>query len=668
MDVGGQETTYEPLDGRGSGRSRSSHSTTGSGLRRPGSMDSPEFDNRAPKDQRHSVYLALLAAGIGFVLPYNSFIIAADYWQARFPGRPVALDMSMTYIFVAFGTVLMNNIVLSVAPFQSRVLFGYMISFTTLIFVAVCEVAWHMFATNTAYLVNMSAVALTAIGCTVQQSSFYGFASMLPKQYTQAVMAGESIAGFLVSSNRVVTKLLINNDRVSTVIFFLTSTLYILFSYLLHVATINSPFVRFHVEACSKIVLRPDEQEIDGVPSSTRYGVLSMDGTHTTTTSVGPPGTGNTLSFSNPVYELSNPTAGESSIEALGQLPELPATPPAQEPTTPTTVAFKVEHVITPRRCRPSKLGDIREGFVTRWRVAQVIYPHMVCIALAYCVTLSLYPGIEVEVQSCALRSWMPVLLMFCFNTSDVVGKILAASPYPWSRRQLILLSGLRIVLVPLLLLCCAPRQRPVISGETAPFVFTIALGITNGLAGSLPMMLAPAKVPGTLKEVTGNIMTLSYNVGLTVGSLIGYVFESMLGPQLVNPCPTYPYVPASMLEQFHGHGHGHGHLPHPLPLTSTSTMSPPTTGATTLGPLLLNTTLATLSSSSSTTSTASPALATVITTTALALASTVVSGSAEVINATISSILSTVSSSVGDISDEMTTDPQTPDALLENI
>ncbi|XP_020799894.1 equilibrative nucleoside transporter 4 isoform X3 [Drosophila serrata] len=644
MDGGGQETTYEPLDGRGSGRSRSSHSPAGSGLRHPASMDSPEFDTRAPKDQRHSVYLALLAAGIGFVLPYNSFIIAADYWQARFPGRPVALDMSMTYIFVAFATVLLNNIVLSLAPFQSRVLFGYMVSFTTLIFVAVCEVAWHMFAQNTAYLVNMSAVALTAIGCTVQQSSFYGFASMLPKQYTQAVMAGESIAGFLVSSNRVVTKLLINNDRVSTVIFFLTSTLYILFSYLLHVATINSPFVRFHVEACSKIVLRPDEQEVDGAPSGTRYGVLSMDGTHTTTTSVGQQGTGNALSFSNPVYELSNPTAGESSIEGLGQLPELPATPPAQEPTTPTTVAFKVEHVITPRRCRPSKLGDIREGFVTRWRVAQVIYPHMVCIALAYCVTLSLYPGIEVEVQSCALRSWMPVLLMFCFNTSDVVGKILAASPYPWSRRQLILLSGLRIVLVPLLLLCCAPRQRPVISGETAPFVFTIALGITNGLAGSLPMMLAPAKVPGTLKE-------------------------SMLGPQLANPCPSYPYVPASILEQFHGHGHGHGHLPHPLPLTSTSTVSPPTTGATTLAPLLLNTTLASLTqSSSSTTSTASPALATVITTTALALYSTVASSSAEILNATMTSILSTITSSVGDISDEMTTDPQTPEALVENI
>ncbi|XP_068142055.1 equilibrative nucleoside transporter 4 [Drosophila tropicalis] len=716
MDVGNQETTYEPLEGHGSssstggGRGGRGHGGGGgdgggngsngnAGMRHPSSMDSPEYDTRAPKDQRHAVYLALLAAGIGFVLPYNSFIIAADYWQARFPGRPVALDMSMTYIFVAFATVLLNNIVLSVAPFQTRVLFGYMVSFTTLIFVAVCEVAWHMFSTNTAYVVNMSAVALTAIGCTVQQSSFYGFASMLPKQYTQAVMAGESIAGFLVSSNRVVTKLLINNDRVSTVIFFLTSTLYILFSYLLHVATINSPFVRFHVDACSKIVLRPDEQEIDGSTTSTRYGVLSMDGTTTTTTipnhhasssSSGNP-TGNTLSFSNPVYELSNPTAGESIIEGLGQLAELPQTP--HEPQTPTTVAFKVEHVITPRRCRPSKLSDIREGFVTRWRVAQIIYPYMVCIALAYCVTLSLYPGIEVEVNSCYLRSWMPVLLMFCFNTSDVVGKILAASPYPWSRRQLILLSGLRIVLVPMLLLCCAPRQRPVISGETAPFVFTIALGITNGLAGSLPMMLAPAKVPGTLKEVTGNIMTLSYNVGLTAGSLIGYVFESMLGPHLINPCPMYPYVPAAVLE----HMQAHGHVP-PLPFTS-STMSPlissTTTAAatsagvaaagtsSTLAPFLLNATLSSLAgsptiatSSNSTSSTSPlPALATVITTTALALYSTVAATSSELLNATVSTFISTVTTSVGgDISEEMsgsgamTTDPQTPEALLQKI
>lgn len=120
-----------------------------------------------------------------------SFIMASDYWQERFRGRSVALDMSMTYIIVAFSTVLLNNLFLSLFSFKTRIIFGYAISLSTLVFVALCEVAWHMFSAQTAYSVNLIAVSLTAIGCTVQQSSFYGFASMFPKKYTQAVMAGE---------------------------------------------------------------------------------------------------------------------------------------------------------------------------------------------------------------------------------------------------------------------------------------------------------------------------------------------------------------------------------------------------------------------------------------------------------------------------------------------
>uniref|UniRef100_A0A182UJV3 Equilibrative nucleoside transporter 4 n=1 Tax=Anopheles melas TaxID=34690 RepID=A0A182UJV3_9DIPT len=264
---GGHTSSYEPLEGR----------------RTFDTADSPELDGGGPpKDRRRLVFFALMTAGVGFVLPYNSFIIAADYWQSRFPGQSVALDMSMTYIIVALATVLLNNVFLTLAPFRVRVAFGYAVSFTTLVFVALCEVAWHMFTAKTAYSVNLAAVSLVAMGCTIQQSSFYGFASMLPKQYTQAVMAGESLAGFLVSSNRVVTKLLIKSDRASTAIFFLTSTVYIAFSYVLHSITTHSPFVRYYMKACAKIVLRPDDdhtlsETLDGDISSTRYGVLTLD-------------------------------------------------------------------------------------------------------------------------------------------------------------------------------------------------------------------------------------------------------------------------------------------------------------------------------------------------------------------------------------------------------
>lgn len=88
---------------------------------------SPEHNqhtNHVPKDHRNIVYLSLLTAGIGFVLPYNSFIIASDYWSERFPTRSVELDLSCTYIIVAFASVLLNNIFLSIAPFRVRILFG----------------------------------------------------------------------------------------------------------------------------------------------------------------------------------------------------------------------------------------------------------------------------------------------------------------------------------------------------------------------------------------------------------------------------------------------------------------------------------------------------------------------------------------------------------------
>lgn len=136
------------------------------------------------------------------------------------------------------------------------------------------------------------------------------------------------------------------------------------------------------------------------------------------------------LSFSNPVYELSNPSAGESALETLNGVPEsssqLVSTPPAGSSDRLPNVAFKVEHVLAPScTIGNRRFGGFRSGLDARWRVAQTIYPYMVCIALAYCVTLSLYPGIESEIVSCNLQDWMPILLMFMFNTSDVIGKVI---------------------------------------------------------------------------------------------------------------------------------------------------------------------------------------------------------------------------------------------------
>lgn len=39
-----------------------------------------------PSDRYHAIYFAMLLAGVGFLLPYNSFITDVDYLHHKYPG------------------------------------------------------------------------------------------------------------------------------------------------------------------------------------------------------------------------------------------------------------------------------------------------------------------------------------------------------------------------------------------------------------------------------------------------------------------------------------------------------------------------------------------------------------------------------------------------------
>lgn len=84
--------------------------------------------------------------------------------------------------------------------------------------------------------------------------------------------------------------------------------------------------------------------------------------------------------------------------------------------------------------------------------------------------------------------------------------------PYDWSRPQLIVFAWLRTLLVPLLLLCATPRGDPLIPGEGYPMLFSLLLGVTNGLVGSVPMIQAPSRVSEEHRELTGNIVLCQFH------------------------------------------------------------------------------------------------------------------------------------------------------------
>ncbi|XP_076763335.1 equilibrative nucleoside transporter 3 isoform X2 [Xylocopa sonorina] len=479
-----------------------------------------------PVDKFNLICCAFAIGGIGFLLPYNSFVIAVDYFQTRYPGSTVIFDMSLVYIIMAFFAVFANNILIETLSLNTRITFGYLVAFVTLNFVVIYEIWWEAFSTSTSYTINLVAVAIVSLGCTVQQSSFYGYTSMLPSRYTQAVMTGESIAGLWVSLNRIATKSLLSDERSNTSMFFVLSNIHVLICFVVHQKVRKTDFVQFYITLCqerNRITLEPTEDvglmdPLDqvGDPSKGQYGVLKIQtsplGNESASANTELNGTNqySPFSFSNPVYEPGAPSGN----------------PPGSAGPT-----YKVEDVVVMRGTYGTQTNkpwpEIKKGLLARLEVAKIICPYMGSIGLAYFVTLCLYPGIMSEIISCKLGSWMPVILMTAFNASDVLGKLLTSIPYDWKRTQLLLFSSCRVILIPLFLLCALPRGAPILSGEGYPLILSCLLGVTNGIVGSVPMMQAPTKVPEGLRELAGNIMTLSYITGLTVGSLFAYIMDT---------------------------------------------------------------------------------------------------------------------------------------------
>ncbi len=86
----------------------------------------------------------------------------------------------------------------------------------------------------------------------VQQTSYYGLSSMLPRRYTQALMAGESVAGLVVIISRIITKASFSSERAGAIAFFTVSLVFILVCVCCQVYIRASPFVQWHIAACQQ--------------------------------------------------------------------------------------------------------------------------------------------------------------------------------------------------------------------------------------------------------------------------------------------------------------------------------------------------------------------------------------------------------------------------------
>ncbi|XP_039466836.1 equilibrative nucleoside transporter 4 isoform X2 [Oreochromis aureus] len=452
-------------------------------------LSEPDFEEPIPDDRYHGIYFAMLLAGVGFLLPYNSFITDVDYLHQKFKGTSIVFDMSLTYILVALLAVILNNVLVERLSMHTRITVGYILALGPLIFVSVFDVWLEKFTTKQAYVINLVSVGVVAFGCTVQQSSFYGYMGMLPKRYTQGVMTGESTAGVIISLSRIFTKLLIKDDKKNTLIFFLVSISMEMLCFLLHLLVRRSRFVRYYTShAQGKGPGKCHDPRDNGTGYRVHHDVTAEEG--------------------------NGGTAASSVEEGVEDI------------AGGTYVRFDA-----PKAKMRRSWPGLRDMILHRYVVSRVIWAYMLSIAVTYSITLCLFPGLESEIRNSTLGEWLPILIMATFNMSDFVGKILAALPYDWSGGRLLFFSCLRVVFIPLFVMCVYPANEPTLSHPAWPCLFSLLMGVTNGYFGSVPMIQAAGKVPPEQRELAGNTMTVSYMTGLMVGSAVAYAAYSFTAP-----------------------------------------------------------------------------------------------------------------------------------------
>eukprot|EP00729_Bicosta_minor_P009288 gene9288-22631_t len=210
-----------------------------------------DIDADSPKDKKSLVLVMMTLCGAGFLFPFNSYIGAVDFLEERYPSFSPEFVIPFVYIYITCVFV-GSNLIYGVGSvsIKSRIRFGYVLFVIALASVPLIEngaESGHI-SRPTGFWLTLFTVGLIAVGGGIQQSSFYGFAAFLPPKYTQGLMFGESLAGVIVSFNRIWTKAS-NADtdaglRDSTFLFFYMSIVFIVSCFVLHEVASRSEFTQ----------------------------------------------------------------------------------------------------------------------------------------------------------------------------------------------------------------------------------------------------------------------------------------------------------------------------------------------------------------------------------------------------------------------------------------
>ncbi|XP_005064086.1 equilibrative nucleoside transporter 2 isoform X1 [Mesocricetus auratus] len=453
----------------------------------------------SPRDSYHLVGISFFILGLGTLLPWNFFITAIPYFQARLAGaNSTAETLSTnhtgstdTYNFNNWVTLLsqlplllftlLNSFLYQCIPEAVRIL-GSLLAIL-LLFALTAVLVKVDLSPGLFFSITMASVWFINSFCAVLQGSLFGQLGTMPSAYSTLFLSGQGLAGIFAALAMLVSMASGVDAQTSALGYFITPCVGILLSIVCYLSLPHLEFARYYL---TKKLSQAPAQELE-----TKAELLQAD--EKNGIPVSPRKAGPALDL-----DLEKEPESELGLEE----PQKPGKPSV-------TVVFR-------------KI----------WLTA-------LCLVLVFTVTLSVYPAVTAMVtSSTSPGKWSqffnPICCFLLFNIMDWLGRSLT-SYFLWpdeDSRLLPLLVCLRFLFVPLFMLCHVPKRArlPTIFWQDAYFIiFMLLFAISNGYLVSLTMCLAPRQVLPHEREVAGALMTFFLALGLSCGASLSFLFKALL-------------------------------------------------------------------------------------------------------------------------------------------
>eukprot|EP00042_Codosiga_hollandica_P036452 m.278811 g.278811 ORF g.278811 m.278811 type:complete len:464 (-) comp54893_c2_seq4:832-2223(-) len=429
-----------------------------------------------PIDKFNLTYIIFFLQGVGTLLPWNAFITVTSYFKNQLNNTAFEGNFSNYFTF-GFQFTGVSALIFLVKygdriPLRARIAIPMLIQliiFSLVTLFTKVSVSGSSFFYITFILVLVSGAAGAFV-----QGGIFGMAGQLPFKYTQAVMSGQALGGFIISVLNVVT-LAASDTRITTdddtgsgqstdensidtaaLMFFAISVGCILVCFILFLWMDKLEFVRYYRE----IVEQQSFIEEDIIDEST--GLISG--------------------------------RKRTSIVVLSV------------------------------RSTFSKIKSVAFSVFMNFGVTLAVFPAL---------TAEVKSNASNAVY--AHTYFIPVYCFVLFNLADWLGRICAGfyqiPGQAHASRMPIPTLG-RLIFVALFALLHLRKEMysySLFDDDAWAYVFMLLFGMTNGYFGSLCMMYGPSIVDANESEFASIIMVTSLNLGLTAGTITSFGIKAML-------------------------------------------------------------------------------------------------------------------------------------------